>query len=116
MEVEWGLRHRAVGLHHHGARTERADVQPEGSRSRSAVIRKRQGPLRRLAPVDRIGDVEHERFRLAFAVLDRHAAGRGGVPKGMAVHGDLVVGHVRRALVHVEVERRICRPALAALL
>jgi hypothetical protein len=92
--------HGAVRLlHMHGARTNRAEMQPYGSRPRTAVEGEHHRALAIALPlwlVERIGHEEDVGFRLALVVLQRHQANRRCIVQRLPIHVQHVVRLDRR--------------------
>ena len=89
--------HTAVRTHLHPSRTERAEVQPDRRRSRPAVEREHQRPLRHVSSVvKRVRHEEEPRLDVAGCGLDWQVSRRGGVFQRAAVDAHLVMRHDRR--------------------
>ena len=98
-ELEGRRRHRAVVEHPYPARSQPAQVQPDGGRPRPAVEREHQRPgAVRLAAPEGVGGEEDSRVGFALLVLERHEPDRRGVVERLPADGHLMPRHDRRLL------------------
>ena len=95
-KAERRRRQRAIGIHFHPTRTERAEVQPEGGRAGPAVEAKgnrSDGGVRFAEP--RVGDIKDRGARRAIRLENWQHARLGHVFHGLAGDGDSVRGEDR---------------------
>src|SRR5437879_6978702 len=77
-------RHGAVRIHGDALRSDGPEVQPDRSRTGSAVEGKGQRSLAATTRVvQRVGHEKYARFSFALAIFERHHADRGRVTKGL---------------------------------
>src|SRR5207248_9634845 len=82
----------AVGIHRHAPGADRAEMQPDRSRSRPAIERESQRAMRAITDVvQRVSHEENAGFGFTFAVLDRHHGDGRGVLEGLSANRDLVM-------------------------